>query len=123
MSNKIRVTKQKGKIMGIKSTQYISRQDAIERISEQVNYLVKGHYYNLQQRSSEDNPLNGSMIKYLEDEILKTSNVIISDLSTLKSLDYLNHLTDKMLEDIIDLPFIRYSMFENYIINESEELL
>ena len=104
--------------MGIKSTQYISRQDAIERISEQVNYLVKGHYYNLQQRSFEDNPLSGSMVKYLEDEILKTSNTIVLS----EALTNINHLTDKMLEDIIDLPFIRYSMFENYIINESEEL-
>lgn len=108
--------------MGIKSTQYISRGKALKRISEQVKHLIKGNYYNLQQKSSEDTPLDGSMIKYLEDKILKTSNTFISELRGLKSLDYLNHLTDKMLEDIIDLPFIRYSMFDNYIINESEEV-
>lgn len=104
--------------MGIKSTQFISRRDTIGRISEQVNYLIKGNYYKLQQRSFEDNPLNGSMIKYLEDEILKISNTrVLSEVLT-----NINHLTNEMLEDIMDLPFIRYSMFENYIINESEEL-
>ena len=118
MSDKIRVTKQKGKIMGIRSTQYISRQDAIERISEQVKYLIKGHYYNLQQRSSEDTPLDGLILVYLEDEILSLPNTRVLS----EALTNINHLTDKMLEDIMDLPFIRYSMFENYIINESEDL-
>lgn len=109
--------------MGIKSTQYISREKALKRISEQVNYLKKHQWYNLQQSSSEDVPLDGLMVLYLEDEILEVLGLYnLSDFYTNDFLEDSGHLTDKMLEDTIDLPFIRYSMFDNYIINESEEL-
>ena len=91
--------------MGIKSTVRILRNDAIERIKE-VDYLIfKKKYRDLEECTSEhDYDIRNYVDRY---------NVNYSDVD-------LTQWTDTMLEDKMDEPFYRYSMFNNYLIGEEK---
>ncbi len=77
--------------MGIKSTQNITREEAIYRIEEVLERLKKNDFVALNNDSCEDG------------EIVEDSDV--------------NYL----LGDIMRTPFIRYSMFENYCVVDKKE--
>ena len=91
--------------MGIKSTVRILRNDAIERIKN-VDYLIlKKRYRDLEECTSEhDYDIRNYVDSY---------NVNYSDVD-------LTQWTDTMLEDKMDEPFYRYSMFNNYLIGEEK---
>ena len=89
--------------MSIKTTMDISREKAIERI-KLISCLIKEK-------------------RYLELEIQTNEYDIdlkewVDDFDEETDLANLHNYTNKDLEEIIDLPFYRYSMFENYIIIE-----
>jgi len=88
--------------MGIKSTQYISRERAIERIIDIITAARNDDYKYIDHHSSE---YNYDIRDYV---------------SVLKNIDIMNidKWTDMMVEDTMDYPFIRYSMFDNYLVEE-----
>lgn len=87
--------------MGIRSTRNISRDFAIQRILE-VNFLLEERDY----RALEDIICEDGSVKYFID------NEQPLDINP----DELERWTDTMLEDKIDEPFWRLSMFDNYLI-------
>ena len=90
--------------MGIKSTRQISRDLAIHRILE-VNLLISQRDY----RGLED--CSGEYDYNLKEFVDGT----VVDEVTSKVLE---KWTDTMLADKMDEPFYRFSMFDNYLIEE-----
>lgn len=86
--------------MGIQSTQDITRDQAIYRIVQVSNLIKTKNYIELEQTSFEPD-IN------LQEFVDNWDG---------KDTTYINNWTDKMIEDIMDEPFFRYSMFENYLI-------
>lgn len=89
--------------MGIQSTRDITREQAIDRILEIVDLIKIKNYRKLEEISYETD-LN--LQEFVENWI---------------PIDSLNihSWTNKMLEDYIDNPFFRYSLFDNYLIKET----
>lgn len=85
--------------MGIQSTRDISRQDAIDRIEKIIN-LVKNKNYREIENVSNETDYN---VQSFVDKVIIDDNI--------------DNWTNKMLEDVIDCPFFRYSMFDNYNVN------
>ena len=92
--------------MGIKSTQDISREDAIERILKIYGLIVHGMFKTLESISFE---LHYDIQDY-------TSNISVLYLSSI------HDWTDEMLEEYIDQPYFRESMFDNYSIISDDGL-
>lgn len=90
--------------MSIKSTSYITREHAIIRIKEVTTMLKEKNYREI------------------------TEHVFEPDINIQKAIDNwepidlsdLDKWTDKMLEDYMDNPFFRHSMFDNYLIEAPE---
>lgn len=91
--------------MSIKSTQYVSRDQAIKRIIF-IDTLATGKRYRTL----------GSETFDAEYDLKKFVDVYVPQSYT---EDTLEEWTDKMLEDKLDQPFFRSSMFDNYWIGES----
>lgn len=88
--------------MGIQSTNTISRQEAIERIIFIYSIIEKKNYILLETYSFEPEE---NLQKFVDTtEVIDTSNLCF--------------YTNKMLEDILDKSFFRYSMFDNYSITD-----
>ncbi len=93
--------------MGIKSTYRIKREDAIDRIERVVEIIKESDFKELELRSNEDD--------------CDISDFILTFHDGRENLDRFNSLdkwTNKMIEDQIDMPFFRRSMFENYFIED-----
>jgi hypothetical protein len=91
--------------MSIKTTRYITREQAIARI-KYILYLNNVNARELILKNSYECDLTLENIKeYIEYFPSK----------------YVKELSNKALEELMDTPFIRYSMFENYIIKNDEE--
>lgn len=91
--------------MGIQSTTYITREVAMERIKE-VDYLIfKKKYRALEECASEH---DYNLKDYVDTYSIDYTDVDLFD------------WTDRMLEDKMDEPYYRYSMFDNYLIKEGE---
>ena len=95
--------------MSIKTTQYINRNDAIDRIST-VTLLVKDR--NLYELNKITNESYTSFANFLQDHDWYNYFYDYGDIDTL------NKFTNDTLEDIMDSPFYRFSMFDNYEIKE-----
>jgi len=90
--------------MSIRSTSHITREHAIIRIKEVATMLKEKNYRAIAEHVFEPD-IN---IKKAVD------NWEPIDLSNL------DKWTDKMLEDYMDNPFFRHSMFDNYLIEAPE---
>lgn len=94
--------------MGIKSTRDISREFAISRIRQIAQIIASSHYLNLEAAGHE--LIHPNSIIDAPDEQALAAKIIKADFSS---------WTDQMLEDIIDRPFYRISMFDNYLIEKN----
>jgi len=84
--------------MGIEVTQTISRKDAIERINFIAQLVKEENYLEIEKNTSEEfSPLNIEIF-FVTDKY-----------------------TNGMLETIMDKSFYRYSMFENYFIEDTNK--
>lgn len=84
--------------MSIKTTQYITRQDAIDRIIK-ITLLVKDrNFYELEKITNENDTTFSEFIQDHDDTLNKFRNATLCD--------------------IMDSPFYRFSMFDNYEIKE-----
>jgi len=92
-----------GSNMGIKSTRDITREHAIERIIEIGSLLTLGSYVEIESNSFEDDSYCGTLKEFVE--YWEPIDLIA-----------VHTWTNKMLEDYMDTPFFRHSMFENYLI-------
>jgi len=86
--------------MSAQSTVYITREDAIDRIKEIATLLIEKDYLGIEVASFEDHI----------DSLGFVDNWTPIDTSDV------GNWTDKMLEDYMDHPFFRHSMFNNYLI-------
>jgi hypothetical protein len=94
--------------MSIKSTQDITRQNAINRIIEISSLAKDRNFYKLEKITNESGGHGFS--NFIHEHNWYNSFYDYSDMDTL------NKFTNATLEDIMDSPFYRFSMFENYII-------
>jgi hypothetical protein len=92
--------------MGIQSTQDITRKTAIERIKDVDKCIKEKDYRRLEAISSEH---DHALIRKFIDNPPDCYNSII------------DKYTNQMLEDIIDLPFYRFSLFDNYSVMDKED--
>ena len=91
--------------MGIQSTSYITREEAIDRIREIAGLFVEGNYKEIEELSFEDGPDVQSLSEFAAAWTpIDTSN--------------LEGWTNEMLGDYMDNSFFRYSMFDNYSVWE-----
>lgn len=88
--------------MGIKSTVDITRQQAIDRIREIGRFVIDKDY------------------QAVDKETFEPDHCVSTFVDTNSGLDLtgIEKWSDKMLEDRMDQPFFRYSMFDNYLIRE-----
>lgn len=92
-------------MMGIKSTVHIIYNDAIARIKEVEELALAKNYRAIERITSEEEGLQFFIDSY-------------------KPVENLAHWTNKMLGDYMDRPFVRFSMFDNYIVEgEPDEML
>lgn len=88
--------------MGIQSTQYISRRNAIERIKTVARLILDRDYVAVEVISFDPN--------------VDIRSVVDDGINF--DLDNIEKWTDTMLGDKLDEPFFRFSMFENYLVGE-----
>jgi len=94
--------------MGVESTYYITRSYAIERITTIAKLFLDKNWKELEEETSENDFSNEDIVsKYSFKELITYLDV--------------EKLSDSMLEDIIDKPFFRKSLYENYFITETGE--
>jgi hypothetical protein len=84
--------------MGIRSTREVTREEAIYRIQRIDKLALNLEYMLIEEITNEDRGLGDFVMEYRSDHV------------------NINKYTDTMLEDIMDLPFYRYSMFDNYLV-------
>lgn len=92
--------------MGIKSTRDISREIAIERILEMDALIEDRNYREIENNSGEH---DYNLPEYIND--VKPLNI---------NKETLEKWTDTMIEDKMDEPYYRYSMFDNYLIKQDD---
>jgi len=94
--------------MGIESTRYITREDAIDRIKGMSQLFIERNYLEIEAHSFEQGIGGGRMLEFVDnwnpDEVYGFEN-----------------WTDEMLGNYMDNPFFRYAMFENYLIEEENK--
>jgi len=94
--------------MSIKSTLYINRDEAIERIKKIATLIVDKDYKGLEEAGYEADWTPDEFIeKYGNEEALD-------------ALQNIDKWTDKMIETLIDDPYYRYSLFDNYYIKSED---
>ena len=94
--------------MGIQSTMDITREEAIVRIIKIDHLALYKKYSSLEETTFEpDFSVENFVEKYHQ----------MLSINSFK-IDLLTEYTDEMLEKIMDKPFYRYSMFDNYLIKE-----
>ena len=86
--------------MSIKSTQNITRAEAINRIRQIVILVYECNY------------------KAIADVSYEPDHNVWNFVNNFTHRDYasLDKWSDRMLEEVMDEPFFRYSMFDNYLI-------
>lgn len=93
--------------MSIQSTQIITREYAISRIKEVSILFRQRKFFPLSKQTEDKMPEKF----YFENQKSIDTFYKMFDIST---VEYSN----KFLEEIMNLPFYRYSMFENYIVGD-----
>ena len=91
--------------MGIQSTMNISKERVFERIIKIYQIIVNKEYRILEEESSEE---------YLVEDYI--DEFVLNDIDIYN----IHKFTNRQLENIIDRPFFRFSMFENYDIVEED---
>jgi hypothetical protein len=92
--------------MGIRSTQYVSREQAIERIVLIDSLATEKRYRTLESETFDtDHDLNEFVDEYVPQSY---------------TADMLEEWTNTMLTDKLDKPFFRTTMFDNYLIGERD---
>lgn len=95
--------------MGIKSTSYITRGVAEARVLEIINKIINAEWIDLYSAVSEDD--------YFMQGLVNNSNDNFDDfISISKKLGDIEKWPNRFLEQFMDRPGIRFSQFENYII-------
>jgi len=89
--------------MSIQSTFHISREFAINRITKINDFIKDKNYIEIERNSFE-----------IEYDIFEFINKYQT-----KDFSNLEKWTNRMLEDIMNTPFFRQSIFENYYINDN----
>ena len=95
--------------MGIQSTRYITRQDAIDRIVCVASLIIIKDYLELEGITFEEGNDYYTLSEFVEN--WEPINLI-----------EVYKWTDEMLEDYMDNPFFRHSMFNNYFVREENEI-
>jgi len=80
--------------MGIQSTRTVSREWALNRVELISTLAVECNFREIQSRSYEDG----------------------LDIRSVKPTDPFVNFTNDMLSEVLDLPFYRESLFENYLV-------
>jgi len=89
--------------MGIQHTIDITREQAIDRIKCISNLVLEKDFLKIEQtRNYEDD----SLTDFVADNINTVEEITLN----------CDKYTNQMLEEIIDKPFYRFSMFENYFV-------
>jgi hypothetical protein len=96
-----RFPKQKGLNMGIQTTIHITRNEAIARINRIYNLAYENNYRGIEQTTFEPNHDIKEFVNECEVPPL-----------------YVHQWANQMLEDTMDRPFFRWSMFNNYIVED-----
>lgn len=94
--------------MSIKSTKYVTREQAIERILLVAYHAKHFQYLELQMITSEREESLPLFVDHYS-------------LGTQYTEELLSRFTDQMLEEVLDKPFYRESIFDNYLIQEDKE--
>lgn len=92
--------------MGIQSTNWIPREEMINRILKIDRLLQDKDYRGIEEASYEH---DYSVQEFVDNHKPQCFNK-----------EQLGRFTDSMLEEIIDKPFFRYSMFENYLVTHDQ---
>lgn len=118
--------------MGIETTVKISRDKAIERISFIVYNTIKNNYQSELKEAfsneSTDIDIVDTYLIFLKEYIFKLTfrgmdfyhvykDIGTGDVDMVDINDLTNKLPDKDLEDLMDYTGVRFSMFENYMID------
>ena len=118
--------------MGIETTVKISRDKAIERISFIVYNTIKNNYQSELKEAfnneSDDVDIVNTYQILLKEYFLKLTfrgigfynvykDIGTGDVDVVDINDLSNKLPDKDLEDLMDYTGVRFSMFENYMID------
>lgn len=93
--------------MGVRSTKNITFDAAISRITHVAGIILSKNYRELEEVGFEE--IVPADIINDEDEQALAKRIQNADLTT---------WTDQMVEEVIDRPFYRASMFDNYLIKE-----
>jgi hypothetical protein len=92
--------------MGIRSTRSIKREDAISRINIMIGLIATKNYREVERQTFEEEGLN-----------LKREVVYLHERWRDGDFEDVQNWTDEMLGDLLDEPFIRFSMFDNYLVD------
>lgn len=95
--------------MGIKSTQYISRRVAESRVQEIINKIINAEWIDLYTMLNEDDYFMHNLINYSNDNYDEY-------ISISKHYSGIEKWPSGLLEQFMDRRGIRFSQFENYII-------
>ena len=90
--------------MSIQSTAYITREHAIDRITDMAEMFISQNYRKIQAESFDPDIDIHEFVDNWEPS----------------DVDNLENWTDEMLGDYMDNPFFRHSMFNNYLIEDEE---
>lgn len=93
--------------MSIKSTKRVTREFAINRITLMVGLAKSRSYRKIEEHTSENSKEKDCIPYYC-------SNIANTDISNIENW------TNTMLEESLDLPLIRESMFDNYQVVEDD---
>ena len=88
--------------MGIQSTVTITRDVAIKRIREIIELVKAMNYREIENITFEDSYSVSEFVFRIREDFL------------IQNTDQVDMWTNKMLESVMDMPFFRRSMFNNY---------
>lgn len=122
--------------MGIESTQYIKKEEIINRLTKIIHYINQRDFVSLKElfehNCYEDEKIEMTYIDYYNnvwDRFIEKLEPYEKNNSKLKTAFFLSNeenlkkffnemLDNKSLEELMDMPGVRYSMFENYLIED-----
>lgn len=87
--------------MGIQSTRTIPCDMAIDRIRQIHDLAIDMNYREIEAVSSEH---DYDVASFVDNYVQNYKH----------NIDHIEKWTDRMIEDVLDQPFFRFSMFENY---------
>ncbi len=98
--------------MGIESTRYITKDDAVYRISKIINHINNADWSKLSNICSHEDRY------FIENYINEYNDIHKEFIRTFGTSETTNleNFFDKVLEDFMDKPGVRYSIFDNYLI-------